>query len=548
MAADSSSSDQPPLRPRARRREATAVALIVLLALALRAINLGWGLPLDAHTGYYHPDERKIVQGALDFPGDIVTRSDLRYPTAYHYTLGIVSAPVRVAMARAAPTVDPFLVTAVVGRLLTLILALLTVVGTWWLGRRWYGIWGGLTAAAFVAVTLVHVVHTGYVTLDVPAAAVAVAVLWACDRIVAQPSAANVILGGVLTGLLIGTKYPGGVMVVPGLVAVAVGQRWARPEDSWWAAIISRRAALLAVLYLALTAGVTLLTTPAIALHPEHLQGAIAYESGRQGFGGTSWLGLEALLDAVDSLQVAAGWAAGVLFALALAAALYRPRYPEVLLLSGIVPYYLVLGDRVANRYLVLLVPFLALLVGRLVGLAAASPRLWLRASVVGLVAVVWLAGLGASVSAVRVIHRPDVRTQAARYLDEHAPAGATVCLDQVNETNPEAWKDPPVSADRYQLVGCLDSPQWVITIGGLGRMEKALASPYLRPDYSWDPDQLDWWPDEPATPEMLRFYDALLSGTDGRADFELAAEFAQERLPTVPFDVSGVRVWRRIP
>ena len=200
-----------------------------------------------------------------------------------------------------------------------------------------------------------------------------------------------------------------------------------------------------------------------------------------------------------------------------------------------------------ANRYLVLLVPFFVLLVGRLVGLAATSPRPRLRLSVGGLVAVVWRAGLWASVSAVRVIHQPDVRTQAARYLYEHAPA-ATVCLGQVNEANPEAWKDPPVSADRYQLVGCLESPLWVITIGGLGRMEKALAAPYLRPDYSWDPDQLDWWPDEPATSEMLRFYDALLPGTDSHADYELAAEFAQERRPTVPFDVSGVRVWRREP
>jgi hypothetical protein len=152
--------------------------------------------------------------------------------------------------------------------------------------------------------------------------------------------------------------------------------------------------------------------------------------------------------------------------------------HASALMVSFLVPYYLILGDRAAGRYLVILVPVYCLCVARLVQLA-------------------------------------------------------------------ERW--PPVSRDRYRVVNCAEQPEWAITVGGLGRIEQALASGYLLADYSWDPGHKEWWPDgKPAPPDRLQFYDQLLPGRDGHADYSLAAAFSRERLPTVPFDVSTVKVWRR--
>jgi len=76
----------------------TLVLWCVLLAgFALRVSCITWGLPLDEYTGYYHPDEGKIVRGAMDFPADILHRQDLRYPTFYHYAIGTLTLPVRQA-------------------------------------------------------------------------------------------------------------------------------------------------------------------------------------------------------------------------------------------------------------------------------------------------------------------------------------------------------------------------------------------------------------------------------------------------------------------
>lgn len=533
--------------PPVARAEWLALGLVLAVALALRLVNFGWGIPLDPHTGTYHPDERKVVEGALAFPGDVLTRTDLRYPTAYHYAIGLAGYPLRPLLRPLLPGPDDLLATFVLGRALTLLLALGAVALTWGLGRRWYGPWGGLTAAALLAVSLVHVVHSGYATLDVPTSCLVVAALWACDRMVRRPGWGSVLLTALLSGLLVGTKYPGGVIVLPALVALALGRRRAQPDAGWRAALLSPGFLGGAALYLGLTAVVALASTPTILLHPDYLRAAFDYERDRQGFGGTSWLELDAWRGAFDALTVAAGPVLGLVFALSLAAALLRPGYPEALLLSLVLPYYLVLGDRVANRYLILLLPAFALLAGRLLQLAADSPRPAVRWAGLGLAGLAVLSGLAASVAAVAAIHQPDLRSQAARFLAEQAPAGATVCLDQVNEDTAQTWKEPPVSRERYRVVDCAERPDWVLAVGGSGRVERALASPYLRPDYSWDPAQLDWWPDgEPTPPERLRFYDALFPGSDARADYLLAADYRRERLPAVPFDVSVVRVWRR--
>jgi 4-amino-4-deoxy-L-arabinose transferase-like glycosyltransferase len=535
-------------RPPVARIEWLALGLVLALALALRLVNFGWGIPLDPYTGTYHPDERKIAEGALAFPGDILTRTDLRYPTAYHYAIGLAGWPLRPLLRPLLPTPpDELLATFVLGRMLSVLLALGAIVLTWVLGRRWYGSWAGLTAAALLAVTLVHVVHSGYATLDVPTSCLVVASLWACDKVIRKPGWGKVVLLGALSGLLIGTKYPGGVIVLPGLLALALGRQREQADGGWRSALLSPGFVGSVGLYLGLTAAVALATTPTILLHPSYLRAAFDYERDRQGFGGTSWLDLDAWRGAFDALAVAAGPVLGLLFALGLAAAFVRPGYPEALLLALVLPYYLVLGDRVANRYLILLLPAFALLAGRLVHLVGSSSRPAVRWAGIGVALLAVLAGLSASASAVASIHQPDVRTEAARFLAENAPAGATVCLDQVNDDTAQTWKEPPVSRERYRVVDCAEGPEWVLTIGGSGRMERALASPFLRPDYSWDPAQLDWWPDgEPTPPERLRFYDALFPGRDAHADYVLAADYTRERLPTVPFDVSAVRVWRR--
>jgi len=523
-----------------------AFLALILLALALRAPGLTWGVPLDPYTGYYHPDERKIAAGAVAFPGDIQTRTDLRYPTGYHYAVGILALPLRWLWPRLWPEADVFLAVFMLARLLTLSLGILTVIGAYLLGRRFYGPPAGLTAAALLAILPIHVIHGAWATLDVPTAFLALLAVWRCDALMTRPSLRNSALLGLVSGLLIGVKYPGAVVIVPALLAHAIGRHRAAPEAGWLRAALAPGS----LLYAAVTVAVTLLTTPTILLHPEHLLAAIRYESARQGLGALSGIEADLLVDALGGLTTVAGEALGWLFAASTVAALVRPTRREVVLLAFLVPYYLVLGDRAGGRYLIILLPIYSLLAGRLVGLlwARIGPRPLPRAALAAAIAGVWILGLAATASALRLRHQPDARTAAARYLAEHAPPGSTVCLIQPSEGYPQSWKSPRVSDERYALVDCASQPDWVLWSGGGETLvREALASPQLGADYAWDPAKTDEWPDDQVpSPETLRFYEAVFAGRDGATAYDEVARFENVELPVAPFQVSRVRVLRK--
>lgn len=525
---------------------AFAVALAIL-ALGLRAINLPWGAPLDAHTGYYHPDERKIVRGAVDFPADIRSRTDLRYPTAHHYGLGILTWPLRAILPRARPGADVFLAVFMIARAVAVALGVLTVLATYVLGRRWYGEVAGATAAALLAVIPIHVIHGAWATLDVPTGFWALVALWRCGALVARPGRRNTLLLAVASGLLIGTKYPGAVIVVPGVLAHAIAHRRAAAGGRWLTAALTD-----SILYLGLTTLVTLLTTPTILLHPEHLRAAVAYETERQGLAGLDHL-LEGdfFQDILGGLETVAGRPLAWLMIAGAAAALARPTWREALLLSFLVPYYIVLGDRAGGRYLIILLPAYCLLAGRLAGAAVAYAerrRPVLAIAAAAAVAAVWLLGLRETAAALRLHHQTDARTEAARYLAEHALPGASVCVAQPAEAFPQDWKNPRIDEGRYRRVDCLERPDWVILSGGgEGRFERALASPHLQGDYGWDPAHADWWPDDRVpSPEWLRFYDDLFEGRDKARAYDEVAVYENVELPIAPFMVSRVRVYRK--
>lgn len=520
-----------------------ALAAVLLVAFGLRVLLLGWGVPLDPYTNTYHPDEPKIIQGAVDFPTDILTRQDLRYPTGYHYLIGLLTLPLRPALHRLADG-DAFLTVTLLGRLCTLLLAMLTVWATYRLGWRWYDRRAGIIAAAFLAVLSEHVMNGAWATLDVPSAFLAVVALWRCDVLVQTPSRRNSAILALASGLLIGTKYPGGVVLVPAILAHVIGYRKARPAQGWWRSVVC----LELPLYLALTVAVTLATTPTILLRPENLKAAVLYESQRQNLAGMDRLQFDMLFDAVGSLATALSQPVAWLFAFAALGALVRPTYREALILSFILPYTFVLGDRAANRYLIILLPAYCLLSGRL--LSRLMSLRWPAARVgVGVAtAALWTVALGYTFWTIQLRLQPDARTAAARYLAEQALPGSTVCLLQPGERNAQRWKEPRVSDERFQRVDCLSHPDFVLTIGGgEGRWRKALASPYLGAEYRWDSAHADWWPEEQVpAPDELRFYDDLLNGRDPAQAYRLVAEFRNEELSVAPFMVSVVRVYLR--
>jgi hypothetical protein len=357
----------------------TALAGILGLAAALRLVGVRYGLPFPV----LNPDEQNIVPRAWRMVhGGGPDPEWFDYPSLLLYLL----APFQ------SWSDEPSYVSA---RLAAVALGLAGVAAAWWLGSRAYGRVAGGVAAAAVAVATVHVAYSRMAVTDVALAlgvTVALALL-ADDRVE---------LAGLAVGLAASAKYPGLILLVP-LVAVAWG-RW-------------RRLAVGA----ALAVAGFLVASPYVAVHAGEALGdawrvqRLAHR-GWLGFEDDPWAGFAfvgRLWDALGPVLIVAA------VGLVVAAAAARRSRPDLVLVSFVLAYFasLLPLDAHFDRYVLPLVPPLAVLAGRLRSLAPVTLLLLV-------VPLVW------SIRDARELSRTDTRVVASRWIERNLPPDAVIAAE----------------------------------------------------------------------------------------------------------------------
>lgn len=357
----------------------TALGGLLALAAGLRLVGIRYGLPLPV----LNPDEQNIVPRAWRMVHGGGPDPDwFDYPSLLLYLL----APFQ------AWSDEPSYLAA---RLVAVALGLAGVAAAWWLGSRAYGRLAGGVAAAAVTVATVHVTYSRMAVTDV---ALALGVTVALALLVDD----RIELAGLAAGLAASAKYPGLILLVP-LVAAAWG-RWRR---------LAVAGALVAAGFLA--------ASPYVAVHAGDALGdawrvqRLAHE-GWLGFEDDSWAGFAfagRLWDALGPALIVA--AAGLVLALAAA----RRSRPDLVLASFVVAYFASLLTLEAHfdRYVLPLVPALAVLAGRLRSLAPVTLLLLV-------VPLTW------SIRDARELTRTDTRVVAARWLVRNLPPDASFAAE----------------------------------------------------------------------------------------------------------------------
>ena len=261
------------------RSQRAALIVILLVAAALRLTGLDWD-----EFQHHHPDERYIawVATTIEFPSPgSLSRADWQPATSTFnpfrwppnaasegivvlqdeprdFAYGHVPLYLGVLATRLAERLGPALVPLLpatwsltadvlngagriefhhltaVGRALTALFDVGTVLLTFLLGRRLYGATVGLLAAALLAVTVLHVQLAHFFASDPYLTFFALAAL---NALVAAHSAADgrqrlwLLLAAVLVGLAVGSKFTAVLLLVP-LVWTAWAAGWSR---RWWA-------------------------------------------------------------------------------------------------------------------------------------------------------------------------------------------------------------------------------------------------------------------------------------------------------------------------
>jgi hypothetical protein len=223
-------------------------AALFLFAFALRVYGVRGSLPYIGH-----PDEPKLVDSATHMvkTGDLNPRLYI-WPSLYIYLEAIVvKAHLLWGMIRgyytgpeSLPDVTHVLTLApgvyVWTRTLTAAVGALTVALLYIVGREMFN--GsrrvGVVAALFLAVSPLHVEHSHFAITDVPLCLAGLLVLWASYRLSRiRSSGANLIWTAVLCGLLVGiatgTKYNGLFLAIVPLTAwLMQWLQWRRSRES----------------------------------------------------------------------------------------------------------------------------------------------------------------------------------------------------------------------------------------------------------------------------------------------------------------------------
>ena len=184
--------------------------LIIFLALGLRVYGITWGLPNEIHKLSYHPDERNIFYAAsnLDLNSLDLNPNYFYYPTFHIYFFVLIIQLMVNELILSSTTI-------LIGRLITAGFGVLSVYLLFLIGKEFKNEEVGLISALFFAIVPIHVVHSHYLTNDVPVTFWVLTSLFCCFKIIKYKNLKWYILAGFTGGLGISTKYTAGLIVLP---------------------------------------------------------------------------------------------------------------------------------------------------------------------------------------------------------------------------------------------------------------------------------------------------------------------------------------------
>ena len=232
-----------------RHSRLTVYLLLLVVILGGWALRL-YGLDWDQGLGL-HPDERYITWVAsslrlADGPDGLNPYSwppDGQPAEARERAFSYGHLPLYLMVLTSGADGDQARL-ALVGRVLSALFDTATLALTFALGREFYGAAAGLLAAAFVALTVMHVQLAHYATFDTALTCFVVATLLFGARFTRYGRRRDALIAGLCLGLAVGCKFSAILLLVPLILAHVL--RWERLPGEMRLLALGLLAALLA--------------------------------------------------------------------------------------------------------------------------------------------------------------------------------------------------------------------------------------------------------------------------------------------------------------
>ncbi|HZK66010.1 MAG TPA: DUF2298 domain-containing protein, partial [Chloroflexota bacterium] len=528
-----------------------AVVVVCVIAAFFRLYDLNW----DSNQ-HLHPDERHIVMVTMDrvnLPWPNIQDANLGDPK--RSTINPRSADPATGQARsfAYGTLPLYLLKAtgaavatvwepargidgltLVGRVWSALFDLGTVLLVFLIGRRLYGRWAGLLAAALVSTTVLHVQLAHFYAVETALVFFLIATVYLGLRVMERPSGVRVLAMGIAAGLAMACKVSAAPILIACAVACFAGwQRDARPQRMQISAL---GAPLAATIWAGLAAlAVFFAFHPYVLLDPQPFLKDIGYESGMV-------RGETVPPYTIQYLRTDPGWyhlrnlllwTAGPYLGLTLVLslpyllgriALFR-RWEEVLLAAWLLPYLAITMSFQVKfaRYLLPVIPLLAVAAaGMLVAIVVAGRQLSRGKRLLAWtpMALVLAGAILQTVAFLGVYSGDHTRVVASRWIYDSVPRGAAIATEHWDDGLPLRL---PEFADREGSFRNITLPMYDVDTP---RKRAELIRSLSQADYLvLSSNRL--YGSIPRVPEVYPMATAYYRGLfDGSLGFDLAAQF----------------------
>jgi 4-amino-4-deoxy-L-arabinose transferase-like glycosyltransferase len=415
-----------------------ALAAIVVVGFVLRVVHIGYGLPYV----YNYDEANHFTNHSVNFFTDDFNPGYYQNPSALTYLIyivlrvqygllgGIFHLHAGSITKQFAFDPSPIFQSA---RVLCAVLAMIGVVATFFVARRFWGARVGLIAAALLTFAFLPFTYSRIAVTDVGTFLPIALALFGVLMVYETGNRRWYVLAGAATGLAIGFKYTAGLVLIP-LFLEAARRYWLDRETGW----LRRDALWNFVIACAAMTAVFFVTTPFFFVHP-HIA---LYQLKQQAVaaGDTVKVGQEqqgGFVYYFESLGRGFGWAPLVAVAVGAAFELRRNWWRGLLIVVFPVAMFLYLGTqtRYFGRWLLAIYPILAILAA--IGVVGVAQLLVRRPRPLasGVLAAALCAGLlvqpvAADIRTNQVLGRTDTRDIARSWLVDRLPRSLRIVVE----------------------------------------------------------------------------------------------------------------------
>lgn len=414
---------------------------ILLLGCGLRFYGITWGAPY-----FLHNDEGWTVFKAMDLI-DRFNRGSLNPEFSSYGALPLYLLPLvrTVVFYITSPNFifnDPRVYTYIIARSVSAFLGILTILLTYLLGRRLYGSLTGVLSGLFVALTVVLVRECHFYTPDTMLLFFIMVVMYFAARMMESGKVRDYLFAGIFAAMAISVKSISLLLIFPIFAAHLLGLKDGSKKTGFCLIkrIVDRR-----ILY-----SLSMMVLVSLALNP---YAVLDYQNYFQDKDNLHLLGTARLVLGVEKapftlqfegtlpyiyhirnlLFFGMGLPLEVLSLIGLVFGLYRHKREDILLLSWIVPYFMVVGAWYVKyiRYIIPLIPFLAIFGARwLVKLQDVRNR-WARITSLSIAGLTIVFSLFYSLAYVNIYSAQDTRIAASRWVFDNVEQGKRILLEK---------------------------------------------------------------------------------------------------------------------